>query len=112
MCESSGQSYPGTKLVQLPGESTINAGKLPCTCTRVGILPERIGQLFRLPARFLLFFIIMTDNPKAMVPKSGGGSGPNTEQGAQPAENVRKQINKNRKPGMSAVLAVVLETSM
>ena len=47
----------------------------------------------------------MTDNPKAMVPKSGGGSGPNTEQGAQPAENVRKQINKNRKPGMSAVLA-------
>ena len=44
----------------------------------------------------------MTDNPKAMVPKSGGGSGPNTEQGAQPAENVRKQINKNRKPGMSA----------
>ena len=52
MCESSGQSYPGTKFVQLPGESTINAGKLPCT--RVGRLPERIGQLFRLPARFLL----------------------------------------------------------
>ena len=50
----------------------------------------------------IIIIIIMTDNPKAMVPKSGGVSGPNTEQGAQPAENVRKQTNKNRKPGMSA----------